>query len=422
VRATTLFEHKSDNGSERLANGGEAVNYGNGRVGEASDHRDGERGVAVASGGTRSGSFNNRDEQILLTSRLYEYPTALSYYDQREDDEDAAISPYIRMDYELIRHESVSFSAGLSYSFTSAELDTGTNLASLDHAYERVLNHYFLYNVDYQDGQANSNRVIVNDAELATNPVVANDAALNGATARGPQTGMQGTSTEKGKVATFVHNGLDVDMHSISLPFAMTLDLGERLHVSLEAGPTLNILNYDLRTEAWSQSLSNTSGQTVLGKPISFKGNNGVFTSSDFKEADTTIPPPAMPYKGGATGPGVKRTADLNVESIVATSPDKQPPAGRGTPSGGKGGNYRNPALPGDTIANRVWREEGVRARFGAFAQLGVQYDLNDADTWFIDVWGRYDYVGSFTISNGITSANIDPSAWSIGAGIGYRF
>ena len=93
-----------------------------------------------------------------------------------------------------------------------------------------------------------------------------------------------------------------------------------------------------------------------------------------------------------------------------------------GNAAGGKGANVNSPRLPGTDVGHRVWRDSGTELRWGAAVQGSLLWDLDDQDAWFVEFWGRYDYVSPFTISNGVTSSRIDASSWSMGAGLGYRF
>ncbi|MEZ5301915.1 MAG: hypothetical protein R3F11_14900 [Verrucomicrobiales bacterium] len=80
------------------------------------------------------------------------------------------------------------------------------------------------------------------------------------------------------------------------------------------------------------------------------------------------------------------------------------------------------PKLPVRNLAHVRTRKEEDYWQFGAFAEVSVKFDLDDQDRWFAELWGRYHWVDSFTVQDAFTEAEIDPSSWSVGLGVGVRF
>lgn len=91
--------------------------------------------------------------------------------------------------------------------------------------------------------------------------------------------------------------------------------------------------------------------------------------------------------------------------------------------AGGKGsvgGVSRN--LPGKNLRKDYNRYSGQHFEAGVFGQVTLEVDLDAAKRWFVEMYARYDYVPTFTISDGATSTSIDASSWGAGIGIGLHF
>jgi len=82
----------------------------------------------------------------------------------------------------------------------------------------------------------------------------------------------------------------------------------------------------------------------------------------------------------------------------------------------------QDPAKPGVLLASERFSQSESEALFGVTAGAKLILDLNDDGSWYMDLWGRYQHLDDASISNGVSSADIDLSGWQVGSGIGYRF
>ena len=60
--------------------------------------------------------------------------------------------------------------------------------------------------------------------------------------------------------------------------------------------------------------------------------------------------------------------------------------------------------------------------KVGVFSQLTLAMALDARKRWSVEIYGRYDYVPSFTVSNGATSSTVNASSFGGGMGVGFRF
>ncbi len=238
------------------------------------------------------------------------------------------------------------------------------------------------------------------------------------------QTGTQGLRTEKTKIATFVQSSVDVDLHSLTVPLEWTLDIGDRAHISLSAGPTINLFNADLSTTAWSRDLDNLAGGRSLFNNASFRTRQGL-NFGDFIESDTSSNSGLNPSQANSAAnqnQGQEGSRKLGSNAPAVPAGAKGSAAAAAQRSGGKGGTARAPRLPGRDVGSRTWTDSQNRFEWGVSAQTTFRWDLDEADRWFIELWGRYDYVNPFTMSTPVSSVEVDASSWGVGAGIGFRF
>ena len=397
-------------------------------------------GTSKFTGGQVTGTREDRDQQVRFLASQYYYSNILDRYERNVTDEDRALYPYFRLDRELANYGNGTLSLGLMYSFTASELDSGTGLSALDRANELFQQHHYLYDVNELDDvnarTPGAATIIFNDEAMAGDPFFAgNPGAQEFYGTRDPQQAIIEVITEVNKTATFIHSDLDVSLHSLSAPLSWEWDLGQRTHLSLSAGPVVNVINAELTTRAWSRDLENLAGGRVVSNTTGeLLIRTGAPYSTDFVEGNQTAP------KTGGTSSGVPGSANTpsNSSSFGAGSVGAVRPASPatviipgvtdpnpgtpGTGGGGKGGSALSPRLPGIDRGSRSWNNSDTDFSIGAFAQASLKYDLDQKDRWYIEIWGRYDYIKPVTIGNGAGSAEIDASSWGIGGGVGLRF
>jgi hypothetical protein len=194
-----------------------------------------------------------------------------------------------------------------------------------------------------------------------------------------------------------------VALNEISIPLELRKDW-DRLHFTATVAPTLNILNSELSTEIWDSSLSNLQAQKV-------SGNYG-FEKRQYFSGDLNA-------EGGGEVTSTGSSAG-SLASSNAVPPKTEPTTTTG--GGGKGANFKQPRVPGERLNDRLISESSTDFAWGLKAQVGLQLDLDDADRWFVEVWGGYNFMQGVTVSNEVTSVELDGSSWTAGAGLGYRW
>ncbi len=425
--ALGLFDRSADEGDVGLATGSRDANYADGSV-RTAGRRDGT--------GSRSGgsvlpgtSFQERNQQVLFTSQTYSTGETGERFSFQDQDSDGRISPYLRLDYDFIRRERSSVSAGLAYMYTGAELDTGTRLAAVQTGLERSTTHLFLYDANELAGDVNaSNGSLIVDANAFANSqgTGTSEEVRAFLRSRTPQQGSQTLESTRSRIATFVSTGLDVGLHSISVPLTFSWEVNDKLRLSLSAGPTLNILNYDLTTVVDARQVSNFGKGREVSNDTNFQGRGGLRASNDFTEGNTFGGKEGNGSNPTLTTSGALRSGQFargtSVAPRVATGAASAASGVVAGSAGGKGADVDSPVLPGKSVARRTYRDSGSELLLGATAQATATWDLDATDTWYLELWGRYDYMSSFTISNSVSSAEVDASSWSLGAGLGYRF
>ncbi len=408
VPALAVVDREPDAGT--LANGHDNLNYKDGSI---KPHGTADLGgTAHYTGGASSGTLADKDQQVLFTSDRYSYAGRDYAHGYNSEDKDNVIYPYIGFSYELPFGKTLGhFSIGAQYSFAHGEFDSGIKLSGLSFADETYAKHLFLYDLN---SFSNDNTLIYD-----TQP------RIDIFDQRDPQQGVQVVKTEKAKVATFIQSKLDVDLHSLWIPLEYTKDLGPRAHFSFSAGPTLNFFDVSLTSTAYARELDNLKGGNGLTNDVNFKVHKGLL-SNDFLE-------PASGGKGkgttngtlvvGTTSGGATATANSNRNNApnvpVAASSN---PSTAASQTGVKGGNSLAPTLPGRDVGSQTWNRDEQHFELGAAVQASLKWDLDEASRWYIEIWGRYDYVSQFSISTPVSSSNIDVSSWGIGAGVGHRF
>jgi hypothetical protein len=149
------------------------------------------------------------------------------------------------------------------------------------------------------------------------------------------------------------------------------------------------------------------------------------------------IPPsvfPFGPFGGGAGNPtgsfasgggavnggglGVVTTNNTNAPTPLAPPPPTAPALIPGF-GGGKGGrNPFEPKLPGIGVGSKLSDQSFTNLEIGVVPKVTLLYDLNDAKTYFVELWGAYHW----SIPADMHGSYIDLRSFEAGVGVGLRF
>ena len=74
----------------------------------------------------------------------------------------------------------------------------------------------------------------------------------------------------------------------------------------------------------------------------------------------------------------------------------------------------------GRTLTVERWRNSGTALRAGGYTGLTARYPLSASGRLYAEASGSYRWVDSTEITAGFASAELDPSSWTGGLGIGF--
>ncbi len=374
------------------------------------------------------GSGINR--QVTYHSDRFSYDTSDSRNGFSASDDEAVVYPYISLTRELAKWSWGEASVGLGYSYNHSSSESGFRLTGLQIATQNSKNYFFTYDIDNLYGPLNgpnapfdnhynidptAYQAVVYDGYLYSNSI-ATTAALGAFGAispavpfAGPQKNIVGTTQELARVGIFRGSKLDTDLHAISVPFDVTFNLTRRIKAHLSTGPTFNIFDVEQQTDTYYQ---------LLDPLVSTQGTATVQSHRSPYDANTNAVINANTLGGAVTGGAASNVGAGNSQLTSGTSPSQSASGG-----GGKGSSAgKSRGLPGSTLAHTVNRGSAQEFKCGVFGELSLEVDLDAAKRWFVEVYARYDYVPSFTISEGGSTATIDASSWGSGIGLGFRF
>lgn len=425
----SLFKRKTGGGFLGFATDTQSAVYLDGTVysGNSSGYGDGTTDFTVRNAaqilddGRHGDGGNNR--QITYQSERFEYSTTNGGNGFTSDDGDEVVYPYLNLSYDVVSGERIGASIGVGYAFNHASMNSGARLAGLQTATENRSAQSFIYNVDELFSTNNAisppldARAVNNDPGNPNQYYLIYDAGLYDAnygtgagnpdlSKLGPQRTATNTRQAVATVAAFRAATLDVDMHSISIPFDFTYKLSDRIRTRVSVGPTLNIFNEELTTDTYYQLLNpGAATTTTTGQRVVYKS----------------------PFDSSIIGGGVVNKPDgttgtvSNAPTVSSTGSSSSAPSG--SASGGKGSSDgRSRDLPGKKLARVTNHHSGQHFEAGVFGQVTVELDLDAAKRWFMEAYARYDYVPGFTISDGATSSEIEATSWGAGIGLGFRF
>lgn len=418
-----LFSRKAGGGDLGFASDTKDVTYLNGSVFGTQNFIDGTSEFTVKSASQITDDGKHGDgginRQITYMSERYDYTQHSDRHGFNAGDDDAVVYPYLSLSYDVLKRDNLSASIGFGYAYNHSSMDSGTRLVGLQTATEQHSTSLFTYNVDELFSTNNAIQTPFDSRTATTgNYYLIYDAAQYNTrygtghvppqpdlSQLGPQKNQIDTKQVVATVAAFRAAKLDVDLHSVSMPFDFTVDITSRIHARVSAGPTLNIFNEDLRTETNYQLLPAGNIQVVKNDTA-----RNIYTS---------------PYSSDANDNKALRTNIVpnNVPKPTSTPINASATTANAAPGGGKGSSEgQSRSLPGKNLARTVNHQSGQDIQLGVFGQATLQLDLDSHKRWFVEVYARYDYVPNFSVSDGATSTLIDASSWGSGIGVGLRF
>ncbi len=384
----------------------------------------------------------NGTGQIRFSTSSYRYDAHRDTHDISQRDQDSIVFPYVKVDREIWRNEQgngrTSLRAGFLYSYSTAQTDSGVQLARVDSLIEHKDSHGRIYAVDAIGTEGvnlksaknfNSNNlktgfaaVVFNAADYVKyyDPLLDPTSKYNLGQAK-PQKDTISTDVEVARVTTFIKSKLDVTANDLALPISLRHDFGRRFHTELSAAVTLTFVNSDFSTDirrngednlrkdgsATGKAQSNLIGGVSRGdSPLGDNIDPNFFTSKTYKASTTS---------------GIDKGAGNN--GAENTGGD-QPTGNNRTKSGGKGAalNLDDPTAPGRSLSHDRYERSSLDILLGASASASVLWDLNEAGTTYAEFWGRYHWINDVTVSNQVSSSTIHLSGFDAGVGIGFRF
>ena len=417
-----LYSRRSRVGQFGLAQVGTDKFYDDGAVLTGTGLRASPRapGVDPANPGTATFRVANNSQiagnaLVAFSTSDYHYRKDNASFSVSADDQDTIAFPYISLDTELWRSGTWSLRAGLMYSFSLSEGDSGVQLTRLDSLIERTDRFGFVYAQDAVSASLPPPTVVYDQTAYANGyqRVVTTDtlAFLNRSA---PQTTLRRTDSEVVRVATFVRSKADVNAHDISIPLTFRHDFGRRLHAEISASAVLTFVNAEIGTDIQRRALDNGSTNVLINqKAQPLKGTVVANVIAN--------PPP-----GGVIDPTkfVNFTSNVNGDVVTPDQPEPPPPQPPPVALGGgkSGSNVKPTELPGKNVGRERLLDSSNDVLFGFSGSVAFVYDLNEAGTFYAELWGRYHWSEDLTLRNRLGSSEIDMSGFEGGIGVGVRF
>lgn len=414
-----LYRRKTGKGDIGFAALGVEKTYDDGTVFAGTPQTPGTADFKISKKSQVAGDpLNSSNPLVTFKTTDFAYRTEHSSFSTSSDDQDSLAFPYLSLDREVWRSGSWSVRAGLLYSFSYSEGDSGVRLAQLDslfqhkdtfgyaYAFDKLrtnvtpgdnFNSKELTGTDRAKVVVDSNQYakqLYNDIGITTDP---SDFFFKSS----PQKTRGTTDIEKVRVAAFVKTEVNVSAHDIALPIAFRHDFGKRLHAEMSVAATLTVVNADIHTDIEHRDLDN-------------------------KAAAVRVLPAGVRPQGFINGFGLNGVPDVNPPKPPEQTPivSNPPPPGRNANVGGgkSGGNVKEPNLPGRRVDRRSFDSSSTDLLAGFAGSVSLILDLNDEGTFYAEFWGRYQWVDDFSVSNGHGSSDIDLSGFQGGVGVGVRF
>lgn len=420
-----LYNRKTGKGDIGFASQGAARTYDDGTVFAGTPQSAGTANLKISKQAQVTGNpVISSNAQVTFSTTDFAYRQDHSSFSTSTDDQDTIASPYLTLDREVWRSGSESVRAGLLYSFSYSEGDSGTRLAQLDSLFQHRDKFGYTYtfdevrtNVNPGDGfnskklTGSDRAVVVLDANLYATTIYQGGITTDPANFlfnTAPQKTQGTTDKEKVRVAAFVRTEVSVSTHDLALPIAFRHDFGKRLHAEMSIAPTLTVVSADIHTDVELRDLDNkTTKINPLPAGVPPQG-----TINPFIPANTP----------GATPPRNPVTTN-RVSVIPPVVNNRQNSGNQANVGGGKSGsNVKEPNLPGKRLDRRSFDSSSTDLLAGFAGSVSLILDLNEEGTFYAEFWGRYQWVEDLSVSNGHGSSDIDLSGFQGGVGVGIRF
>jgi hypothetical protein len=362
-------------------------------------------GVQTATG--RQQIFTNRAAQTSLLSTPIESKVSV------EDD----ISLYsLDLHRTVAEFNGGGIEVGLSYSYANSELDSGVGAIRLDQEFRTTTNTLSIFDVVRG---TNGTQVIANGDLFRTAYLIPRDGTPppSPVAAPDPQVRTEVIRDEVGRAVVYAGSKLEVNMHEMQLPISIFFNRG-RFQAGLSFGPTLTVLDAELETSAYLQDVSNV--ERAAGVYLNPDNVNRQIDAPNLTFLDRTYSDTGGdPVRGGqSVSVGVSQASSQGPSQGVGQGIVVNPPS---PPQGGRGGER---GLPGTAVPSGSDRSraQDTAFQFGLMAQAFIRVDLDAKRLYYMEAFGRYNWVQSHRIGNDFDSANIDATAWSAGLVVGRRF
>lgn len=404
------YTKQTTRGALAFAKNGEKTTYDNGSIDATTPAVNGFLGLPIGGTGTfaTANDFQvigspGQNAQVRFSTNQYFYTEKSDNTPSNANDQDSVLSPYIDLSREVWRGGSWSLRGGVLYAFSNSEGDSGYRIARLDRVFERTDTNGFVYSLD-NIAQLNQSTLVKNLVVAPSTYVAALAAPGVGAAVTGvfdPQFELTRTNREILRIGTFVRSNLDVNAHDLSLPLSVRYDFGNRIHAEVTVAPTLTLATADFDTDVERRLLDDASQPRVTN----------VSKASPLANAQITL--------GGARPSLVPPGS--NVASVAQPATPKAQ-VFQNQSAGGKSSLPKSPKYPGSVLDRKHYSDSATEVLFGVNAGASLILDLNEERTYFIELYGRYQWVQDFALNNGKGTANIDLSSFQAGFGLGFRF
>ncbi len=266
---------RGDVGFARLGDG--TVHYDDGSLGPSYGFGDGNTADGTAYGQINSASQvsaagrvdsnGNNIYDLRFHSHRISYDSHYSANSHEASDSDLGIGPYVELRYVAYQAAAFDVNVFLGYSWVSAGFGSGEGILATQTLSRTTDRYTYRYDHYAEASGANvgpfpftdSNAFTVVDADLSN--------SATGFSNGGSLPPSKSRRTNEKRIATYYLTGqadLDIDLHEIVLaPEVSFALLGDRLHVGLSAGPTLNFINSEFQaTSQWYKSGSSKPVKT----------------------------------------------------------------------------------------------------------------------------------------------------------------
>ena len=430
-----LYSRRSRIGQFGLATLGTDKFYDDGAVFTGTGLRVSPRATAANPNDPGTATFFASSSQMLGNAQVafstsdYFYRKDAASFSLSSNDQDTIAFPYISLDTEVWRSGTWSIRAGLLYSFSLSEGDSGVQLARLDSLVERTNRFGYVYALDAVSATLPPPAVVYNSTAYANGYKQAVNAdTFNFLNQSVPQTTFGQTDSEVVRVATFVRTKVDVNAHDFSIPVTFRHDFGRRLHAEISAAAVLTVVNAEISTDVQRRALDNRTTNVLANQRVqplvrSLSGDVGVSADSGNLPPGATIDKGAFP---SGSSPSVNTFTLSQLPPAIDSrqpTPPARPPSSTNPLSGGKSGSNVKPAeLPGKNVGRERYIDNTNDVLFGFSGSVSLVYDLNESGTLYAEVWGRYHWSEDMTLQNRLDTSEIDMSGFEGGIGVGVRF